>query len=107
MRPVPTIDELATGEATARELTLDVAREAVTGARIDQYGRPEDVFGIIAALWSIVLGTKVTPVQVAQCMIQLKVARTMSGTGHLKLDSWADIAGYAACGAEAAGIRTR
>ena len=49
----------------------------------------------IAALWSTVLGHPVTPVQVAMCMVQVKIARLMETPDHR--DSAVDIAGYAAC----------
>jgi hypothetical protein len=49
----------------------------------------------IAALWSTILGTPVTPVQVALCMIGVKMARLMETPDHQ--DSAVDIAGYAAC----------
>ena len=54
----------------------------------------------IASLWSVVLGQDVTPEQVALCMTCLKVARLMETPAHE--DSWVDIAGYGACGAEIA-----
>jgi hypothetical protein len=59
------------------------------------YGSPERSFADIAARWSLVLGTTVTPAQVALCMIDLKLARLTRDPGHL--DSIVDVAGYAAC----------
>jgi len=47
-----------------------------------------------------VLGQSVTPEQVVLCMTCLKVARLMETPDHE--DSWVDIAGYGACGAEIA-----
>jgi len=49
----------------------------------------------IAALWSTLLGHPVTPVQVAMCMVGVKLARLMETPDHV--DSAVDIAGYAAC----------
>jgi hypothetical protein len=39
------------------------------------YGPPRELFAHIAARWSLVLGTTVTPAQVALCLIDLKLAR--------------------------------
>jgi hypothetical protein len=49
----------------------------------------------IAARWSLTLGTKVSPAQVALCLIDLKLARLARDPKHL--DSQVDVAGYAAC----------
>jgi hypothetical protein len=49
----------------------------------------------IAALWSTLLEHPVTPVQVAMCMVGVKLARLMETPDHV--DSAVDIAGYAAC----------
>lgn len=60
-----------------------------------QYGSPETNFAQIAARWSLTLGIPVSPVQVALCLIDLKLARLSHDPKHL--DSIADVAGYAAC----------
>lgn len=60
-----------------------------------QYGEATALFDHIAQRWSLVLGAKVTPAQVALCMIDLKLARLAHDPGHL--DSIVDVAGYAAC----------
>ena len=52
----------------------------------------------IAVLWTVILGTEVTPEQVCACMVATKLARLTQTPDHM--DSWVDIAGYAACGAE-------
>ena len=49
----------------------------------------------IAALWSTLLQHPVTPVQVAMCMVGVKLARLMETPNHE--DSAVDIAGYASC----------
>jgi hypothetical protein len=59
------------------------------------YGPPSALFERIAARWSLVLGTTVSPAQVALCLIDLKLARLSRDPTHL--DSIVDIAGYAAC----------
>lgn len=81
--------------------TLDKAKDIVLGDRQTQYGRPEDVFADIARMWSVYLGMGIEPADVAILMILLKTARSRN-SGHQHLDSWVDIAGYAACGAELA-----
>jgi hypothetical protein len=60
-----------------------------------QYGSPEELFDHIAKRWSLVLGTKITPAQVALCLIDLKMARLTHDPSNT--DSAVDIAGYAAC----------
>ena len=62
------------------------------------YGEPVDLFERVAVRWSQVLGTKITPVQVLVCLIDLKVARLTHNPRHL--DSITDVAGYAGCLAE-------
>jgi hypothetical protein len=75
-----------------RDNILQEADRITSGDRRKEYGSAKQSFGTIARLWSTVLGFQVTPMQVALCMIQLKVARQMNG--H-KRDSLVDIAGYA------------
>ena len=48
----------------------------------------------VAARWSITLGHPVTPVQVALCLFDLKLARLTHNPKHQ--DSVCDLAGYAA-----------
>ncbi len=62
--------------------------------RRDDYGDPVEQFRAIADRWSITLGTPITPVQVALCMIDLKLARLAYDPGHV--DSVVDVIGYAA-----------
>jgi len=68
------------------------ALAAVTGPRQRDYAHPRINFQRIADLWSPVLGVKVTPEQVALCMIQVKVGRLMN---RYTRDSIVDILGYA------------
>jgi hypothetical protein len=68
------------------------ALAAVTGPRQRDYAHPKVNFQRIADLWSPVLGVKVTPEQVALCMIQVKVGRLMN---RYTRDSVVDILGYA------------
>lgn len=85
---------------TVREQTLDSAKECVCKNRNDEYGEPEDSFGTIARLWSACMGKEFTPSDVALMLGMVKIARLAANSGHR--DSWVDLAGYAACGAECA-----
>jgi len=58
------------------------------------YGPAAESFAAVAARWSLVLGTTVTPAQVALCLIDLKLVRLSHDPSHL--DSTVDVAGYAA-----------
>lgn len=83
-----------------RKETLERAEQCVCGQREGEYGTPEDNFGTIAELWSVYLGHNVTAQDVAMCMALLKIARIKSR--NAPADSFVDLAGYAACGAEIA-----
>lgn len=83
-----------------REQLLDECKEIITKHRQSAYGTPEDNFGCIAMLWSAYLGIELKSYDVANLMILLKVARSKNSP-H-KVDSWLDMAGYAACGCEVA-----
>lgn len=83
-----------------RKECLDAAGKAVLTDRAREYGRPEDSFALIAALWSRYTGCDISTADVAAMMILLKLARVEGNPRHA--DSWVDIAGYAACGAECA-----
>ena len=80
---------------------LEKAKEIVTGERQHVYGQPENTFEEIANLWSSYLDTKIDAEEVAVMMILMKVAR-LKTSGCKSVDSWVDVAGYAACGAEIA-----
>lgn len=82
---------------TKREEILTKAKEIVTGEREEQYGSPEDNFSLISEFWSDYLGVDIVAEDVAAMMILMKLARIRGGGS---LDSWIDIAGYAACGGE-------
>jgi hypothetical protein len=72
---------------------LEQAAGVVTRRR-REYGEPVELFDRIARRWSLTLGTKVSPAQVALCLIDLKLARLARDPKHL--DSQVDVAGYAA-----------
>lgn len=84
---------------TRREC-LETAEHMVNGDREHDYGTPEDNFKTIAGLWSAYLGKEISSLDVAMLMALMKIARIKVGT---KPDSFVDLAGYAACGAEIAG----
>lgn len=94
-----------------RHSVLSTADSVVNGARADVYGGPEDSFQLIARLWEPYLTAKcisldgacIEPEDVAVMMGLLKVARLAQSPDHE--DSWVDLAGYAACGAEIACAR--
>lgn len=87
---------------------LNAANNCVNGDRDHQYGIPENNFKLIAELWMAYLsncgGDKaapdlwIRPEDVAAMMALMKLARIATGTP--KVDSWVDLAGYAACGGE-------
>ena len=81
-----------------RQKLLETAAKIVKGDRQKNYGTPEDNFGRIADLWGTFLNKNITASDVAAMMILMKVARIMHDPSHM--DSWVDIAGYAACGGE-------
>lgn len=72
---------------------LDEA-DAVIAQRAEAYGPAADSMAVIAARWSLTLGTTVTPAQVVLCMIDLKLARLSHNPKHR--DSAIDVIGYAA-----------
>lgn len=83
---------------TERQRVLEIATTLVHGERNADYDEPADNFRRIADLWSVYLGTEIKPHDVAMLNILQKIARIMHSAN--KLDSWVDIAGYAACGWE-------
>lgn len=82
-----------------RQAILDEASAAITGAREDTYGGPEQSFLTIAKFWSAYLDHFIEPQDVAAMLALLKLARLKHSEGQHR-DSWVDLAGYAACGAE-------
>ena len=112
----PTVAEAVEkhSEDVKRRLTradiLHAAEKCVCGQRETDYGTPEDNFKTIAELWEAYLNkactrgvnVRVEAKDVAAMMALLKIARIAAGGG--KADSWIDLAGYAACGAECEGV---
>ncbi|MCK5602219.1 hypothetical protein KAR91_10130 [Candidatus Pacearchaeota archaeon] len=89
-----------------RQECLDEALVIVHADRSSNYGEPEDNFGDIAAYWTTYLRKKLkrdiflTTADVAIMSALIKVSRLQNTPGHE--DSWIDLAGYAACGAQCA-----
>ena len=81
-----------------RQDVLETAAKIVCGERQENYGKPENNFRLIAELWRAYLHIELTPTDVAMMMALLKIARIKTGTATD--DSFVDLAGYAACGAE-------
>ena len=74
-----------------------IAEEAaavVAGDRAADYGDVNESFARISKLWSAYTGSTITPWDVAQMMILLKVSRAKTST---KRDTLVDIIGYAEC----------
>lgn len=102
--------------ATATHI-LSTANKVVTTERGGQHGGAEDSFQMIATFWATYLantpanfGTPntgalvVTPKDVAQMMVLLKIAR--NAHGQLKEDDFVDQAGYTGLAAALAGIKS-
>lgn len=83
-----------------RAKILRAAEKCVCGQREQDYGNPEDNFGLIGRLWTVYTGTMITEQDVAMMMALMKIARIRTGTATE--DSFVDLAGYAACGGEIA-----
>lgn len=96
----PSRPAAAGDDGSTRADILHAAERAVCGDREKQYGSPEDNFGLIGQLWTIYTGTMITAADVAMMMGLFKIARIKTGVGTR--DSYVDLAGYAACGAEIA-----
>lgn len=99
-------------EQVPREQTVlprvEALREAakiISGDRDLQYGGPEENFTRIAKIWSVIVGTEITPEDVAMMMVGLKLARYASKSGF-QPDTWIDIAGYAGCGFEVGSVES-
>lgn len=77
------------------ESILAEAERIVGGDRQQDYGDMQTSFARVAGMWSIILGgARVTPRDVARCMIALKLTRDCN---RAKRDNLVDIAGYARC----------
>ena len=87
-----------------RAQVLEDAAGLVNGVRNAAYDEPFQNFARIAGLWSAYLGLPINATDVAILNLLQKVGRLMHTPDHW--DSWVDLAGYAACGADVAGATT-
>ena len=85
--------------------TLETAQDTVLNKRDQQYGVNSRVtmHERIARVWSALLGTEVTGLQVALCMAGMKLIRAENAPDVE--DSFVDACGYAAIAAEIAGLQ--
>ena len=82
-----------------RSSLLAAAEKAVCGDRDQSYGGPEASFATIGRMWGAYLCVAdFDPGDVAAMLALMKLARLGHNGSHW--DSWLDLAGYAACGAE-------
>ena len=81
-----------------RSEVLDEAKKCITGAREQDYGKPEDNFKTIAEFWSIYKGVRFSALDVSVMMGLLKTARIKNGGGSG--DSYVDACGYFAIAGE-------
>lgn len=90
-------------EPWTRRRVLSEAEKCVCGQREQDYGTQEDSFQKIGTFWTSYLNyaVKIDAKDVAAMMALLKIARISENPQHM--DSWVDLAGYAACGGEIAG----
>lgn len=95
--------DLSMTNKTPRREVLEEAADLIDGDRNETYGTPTQNFTNISELWSTRFrhklkdGEVLTPADVADAMILLKVARNIA---QVKRDNYVDLAGYAACGYE-------
>tara|TARA_R100001509_G_scaffold49080_1_gene26687 strand:- start:36 stop:452 length:417 start_codon:yes stop_codon:yes gene_type:complete len=81
-----------------RKYFLNEAEKLINGPRAKEYGDASLNHQRIADMWSVIFGIKVTVSMVYLAMIALKMSRIMNTPDHE--DSWVDICGYGALGAE-------
>lgn len=91
-----------------RAAILSEACRIVTSNRNVEYGEPENNFARIGLLWSAylrgrgLLTADLTTVDVAMLCGLIKMSRIMESPQQA--DHYIDLAGYAACGAQCAGV---
>ncbi len=71
----------------------DKAKEIIHGDRVATYGDPGKNLRMIAGLWGKYLQANITPEDVCNMMIMLKISRLKNTPQHQ--DSLVDIVGYA------------
>ena len=85
-------------DITYRDDFLMAAQDVINGDRATDYGDNFETQSRIALIWSGILGIEVAPHQVPLLFITAKALRASRNAAHV--DSWVDIAGYAALGGE-------
>ena len=88
-----------------RKQILKDADGKISRDRAEEYGDAWETHERAASMSSAILGQDVTVAQVYQCIIALKLSRLTFSPEHL--DSWVDIAGYAALGGEAYDLKRK
>lgn len=83
---------------TPRRAALLEAADLIDSDRNAIYGEPTVNMARIAALWTEYMGATFTPADVVALMALVKLSRLSKTPNHR--DSWVDLAGYAAIGAE-------
>lgn len=97
-------NQIVAAPISMRSSVLNEANKIVNGERAGTYGGPEDAFKTVADLWNAYFNQSSKGIpsikahDVAILLALLKVARLKATPTHR--DSWVDLAGYAACGAE-------
>lgn len=81
----------------AQPSIVEEAQAIVAGDRAADYGDVNESFARISKIWSAYAGTTITPWDVAQMMILLKVSRAKTSR---KRDTLVDIVGYAECASQ-------
>ena len=81
-----------------RKKLLEAAITATTKERDKVYGSPDKNFERIAKGLEIIFDRPVTKAQVSLVLAMVKLCRLVESESHE--DSWVDLAGYAASGAE-------
>lgn len=94
VHPVADVPQEGDRQDLSREV-LRTADSTIHTARHQEYGTAEDSFGRIANLWEDYLGIPIDAHDVAMLMVLLKVSRAKTDK---KLDTYVDLAGYAALG---------
>ena len=88
-----------------RREVLEQAIRCVCTDRKEQYGSAEDSFAVIGDLWSVYLRAKcignggnvtILPEDVCNLMVLFKMGRSATALMQ-KIDTYVDMAGYAAC----------
>ena len=88
-----------------RDAALEEAGELINGERARDYGDAQENFRRIAVFWSELFRQPVSLEQVSLAMIMAKNARLIETPTHH--DSWVDITGYGALGAERADAKAK